>query len=368
MNVISRRVIAIILCLFPLFCEAANSEDVCYSTSGDRFTLNLKSEVDGYLSASEPVGTVIGRVYFQGGGFYCSYFWVRAGGGQMQAPNGVYPWFLYLTPHATGTGSVCATGTEGLGITYYDGEGKALQCAGAKVLLGQINRSNRGTSVPKKLIANIIKTSDKLKSGRYPISPSLTARAEISGYERAWNVSLTGDSDVFVPPHEFQIYFPESPSGSPHVSLMLQKATPSSMEGLRTLPMCLYDGDDSSSSRISLTLMDEGSPAPGRALGQFSVYLQGGEKTAQTDRVDYQVSIGNPTTGARERVERGNEIIWTGTAKRSIQQLISLPGIPGLSHCIAAPLTLQTPPFGMSEKKAGRYSGQLKIIYRPSTS
>lgn len=368
MNTISRVLTAIFFCVFSVCSLAATGADVCYSTGGDRFGLNLKTEIDGYLSASESVGTVIGQVYFEGGGYYCSFVWVPSGGVMMRAPNGVFPWSLYLLPNATGTGSVCSTGTEGLGITYLDDKGNALQCAGAKVYLGQIKRANTGSTVPKRMIAKIIKTSEKLKSGHYPLIFSPTALAELSIYSRPWAVTVSGTNSVFVPPREFQIYFPDSPSGSPHVNLMLQKATPSSMEGTKTVQMCLYDGDDASSSRTTLTLMDEGSPAPGRSAGQFSVYRLGGNKTAQTDRMDYQVSIINPTTGAREQVNQGDAIVWNGTAKRAVQQLVSLPGIPGLSHCLPAPLTLRTPAFGIGDKNAGRYSGQLKIIYRPSTT
>jgi hypothetical protein len=359
---------AICFCVFCATSQAATGADVCYSTGGDRFGLNLKTEIDGYLSANEPVGTVIGEVYFEGGGYYCSSVWIPSSGRLVLAPNGFSPWLLYLVPNATGTGSLCATGTEGLGITFYDNKGMALQCTGAKVYLGQIERSNTGSTVPKRMIAKIIKTSEKLKSGHSPLIFSPTALAELSIYSRPWAVTVSGTNSVFVPPREFQIYFPEFPSGSPRVNLMLQKATPSSMEGTRTLSMCLYDGDDASSSRTTLTLMDEGSPAPGRPAGQFSVYRLGGNKTAQTDRVDYQVSIINPTTGAREQVSQGNAIVWNGTAKRAVQHLVSLPGIPGLSHCLPAPLTLRTPAFGIGDKSAGRYNGQLKIIYRPSTT
>lgn len=368
MNTNFRVLTAIFFCVFSVCSLAATGADVCYSTGGDRFGLNLKTEIDGYLSASEPVGTVIGQMYFEGGGFYCSSVWVPAGKVTMQAPNRYNPWLLYLVPNATGAGSICATGTQGLGITFYDDKGRALQCAGAKVYLGQIERPNTGNTVPRRMIAKIIKTSEKLKSGHYPLIFSPTALAELNIYSRPWTVSVSGTNSVFVPPQEFQIYFPDAPAGSPRVNLMLQKATPSSMEGTKTVPMCLYDGDDASSSRTTLTLLDEGSPAPGRPSGQFSVYRLGGNKTVQTDRVDYQVSIINPTTGAREQVSQGNAIVWNGTAKRAVQQLVSLPGIPGLSHCLPAPLTLRTPAFGIGDKSAGRYSGQLKIIYRPSTT
>jgi len=349
---------------------------ICYALGGASYSFKLITEIDGYLSPSESVGSVIGKVYFAGGNFHCDYTWVDIrGGGQMAIPTAFTPWSLYIEPNANtvGTGSICATGTEGLGITYYDDMGNALPCSGANVLIARIKGQKTTKNFPKRMIAKIIKTSEELRPGHYSLNISPTAYSEVSppGERfglRNWDLSVSGANDIFVPPRDFQIYFPEYPSGSPRVNLMLQKATPSSMEGIRTLSMCLYDGDDASSSRTTLTLMDEGSPAPGRPPGQFSVYRLGGDKTAQTDRVDYQVSIINPTTGAPEHVSQGNAIVWSGTDKRAVQQLVSLPGIPGLSHCLPAPLTLQTPAFGIGDKSAGRYSGQLKIIYRPSTT
>lgn len=369
MKMVIRLTFLTLLCIFSNLCQAANEADACYNTSGEKFTMNLSVKIDGYLSGHEPVGTEIGQVYFDGGGFYCSYIWVPSPwGGSSMAPSSTQPFSLYLKPGSAISGDICSTGTEGLGISYLDDMGKTLPCSGSEVLLGEIKSPKSGTSVPRKMIAKIIKTSEWLKPGNYPLDINPAAEAKLSIYSRPWTVSVSGVNSVFVPPHEFQIYFPESPLGAPHVSLLLQKATPSTIEGTRTVPMCLYDGDDASSSRTTLTLTDEGSPAPGRLPGQFSVYRLGGNKMAPNDRVDYQVSIINPITGARQEVLRGNTIVWDGTSNRAVQQLVSLPGIPGLSHCIPAPLTLRTPAFGISDKRAGRYTGHLKIIYRPSTT
>ncbi|WP_340138573.1 CfaE/CblD family pilus tip adhesin [Pantoea ananatis] len=44
-----------------------------------------------------------------------------------------------------------------------------------------------------------------------------------------------------------------------------------------------------------------------------------------------------------------------------------LPGVPGTSLCVPAPLTLTTPRFKLSDKSSGQYSGKLRIVYTPTT-
>ncbi len=166
------------------------------------------------------------------------------------------------------------------------------------------------------------------------------------------------------------IFFPSSPASSPVVNLNLNAAGSSAMStvsGQNSIDMCLYDGSNSSSNRISLLLQDEGAPSPGRPGGQFSVYRDGADKTSPANRIDYAVSVLNPTTGAIQTVQNGNEIIWTNTNARNILRRVSLPGVPGTSLCVPAPLTLTTPPFRLSDKSSGHYSGKLRIVYTPTT-
>jgi hypothetical protein len=131
--------------------------------------------------------------------------------------------------------------------------------------------------------------------------------------------------------------------------------------------MCLYDGNDSASNRISLRLQDEGVTAAGRPAGQFSIYRRGGNKSKASDRLDYQVSVINPTTGASQALSNGTEIIWSDTNRRNIQRQVILPGISKPALCVPAPLTLKTPAFSLSDKTAGDYTGTLRIIFTPTT-
>lgn len=168
-----------------------------------------------------------------------------------------------------------------------------------------------------------------------------------------------------------QIYLPAFPTSAPVINLNLNTRPGAqagkTVSGRASLDMCLYDGNDSASNRISLLLQDEGATATGRPAGQFSLYRRGGDKSKAGDRLDYQVSVINPTTGASQTLSNGTEVIWSGTNRRNIQRQVILPGISTPALCVPAPLMLTTPAFSLSDKKAGDYTGKLRIIYTPTT-
>ncbi|WP_145534688.1 CfaE/CblD family pilus tip adhesin [Yersinia thracica] len=169
-----------------------------------------------------------------------------------------------------------------------------------------------------------------------------------------------------------QIYLPQFGNSAPQVDLGLQLTTPgsvarpSTMKGSKALDMCLYDGNDGASNRISLLLQDEGGPASGRGRGMFSVYRTGADKTNQRNRLDYSVSIINPTTNRPQPVTNGSELIWTGTNRGPLRRVV-LPGQLNSVLCVPAPIELVTPEFNLASKASGRYSGRLRIIYTPTT-
>lgn len=168
-----------------------------------------------------------------------------------------------------------------------------------------------------------------------------------------------------------QIYFPRFNTASPVVNLNLNNRPGTgnnlTASGSSSLDMCLYDGSNSISRQISLIFSDEGSPASNRTAGQFSVYRRGADKSQEANRLDYEVTVINPVTGASQNVSNGTEIVWQNTNQRNIQRQVVLPGVPGVSLCVPAPITLRTPSFTLSNKNAGFYTGQLKIIYTPTT-
>ncbi|WP_336796232.1 CfaE/CblD family pilus tip adhesin [Erwinia aphidicola] len=168
-----------------------------------------------------------------------------------------------------------------------------------------------------------------------------------------------------------QVYFPAFPYSTPSVDLNLNNLPGTSRNtaasGSASLDMCLYDGSNSSSNRVSMLFSDEGASATGRAPGLFSVYRTGADRAQAANRIDYRVSVINPTTGAAQAISNGTEITWTDTNRRNIQRQVVLPGVPGVSLCVPAPIRLVTPEFNLADKAAGRYTGKLTIIYTPST-
>lgn len=168
-----------------------------------------------------------------------------------------------------------------------------------------------------------------------------------------------------------QIYFPAFPYSAPRVDLNLNNRPGTSKNatasGTASLDMCLYDGSNSSSNRVNMLFSDEGASATGRAAGLFSVYRTGADKTQAANRIDYQVSVINPTTGVAQEIKNATEISWSNTNQRNIQRQVVLPGVPGVSLCVPAPIQLITPAFNLADKAAGYYTGKLTIIYTPST-
>lgn len=168
-----------------------------------------------------------------------------------------------------------------------------------------------------------------------------------------------------------QIYLPAFPTSAPVINLNLNTRPGArggkTASGSTSLDMCLYDGNDSASSRISLLLQDEGATAVDRPAGQFSLYRRGGDKSKVGDRLDYQVSVIDPTTGVLQSIDNGKEIVWSDTNRRNIQRLVMLPGVTTPALCVPAPLTLTTPAFSLADKTAGDYTGRLRIIYTPTT-
>ncbi|EML2224502.1 CfaE/CblD family pilus tip adhesin [Klebsiella aerogenes] len=174
-----------------------------------------------------------------------------------------------------------------------------------------------------------------------------------------------------VDPGNQQIYLPAFPHSTPVVNLNLTnfpgRPGGSEIKGENSLDMCLYDGNNSTSSRAFLRFEDDGLDATGRAEGAFSIRRRGGSQTDPRDRLDYQVLVTNPTTGATEVAANGKTLTWEGTNNRRYLRQVVLPGGRESVLCIPAPITLKTPAFAASSKNAGDYTGTLRVIYTPST-
>lgn len=168
-----------------------------------------------------------------------------------------------------------------------------------------------------------------------------------------------------------QVYLPSFPISTPVINLNLntrQNNNPKSLiSGNTTLDMCLYDGSNSSNNRIDIILSDEGGPADARPTGMFSIYRRGGDKTSPKDRIDYQVKINNPVNKSLDSVNNGERFYWQNTDSRSNQKLIVLPGGGAPVLCVPAPLKIVTPEFYVTDKNQGDYTGNLRVIFTPST-
>jgi hypothetical protein len=167
-----------------------------------------------------------------------------------------------------------------------------------------------------------------------------------------------------------QVYLPAFPSTVATVDLNLASSAGSyrstTASGSTSLDMCLYDGNNGTGKIINLIFKDEGAPAPGRQAGLFSVYRAGGSKSDAANRIDYALSVHNPVTGIAQRVVNGTGLVWN-TATHFTGRLVTLPGYSTQTYCVPAPLTFTTPPFTVSGKQSGKYTGTLSIIYTPST-
>lgn len=211
------------------------------------------------------------------------------------------------------------------------------------------------------------------------LSPPGTWTATLKQNLRSWSASggeylNTWSADISLTVSDIksqQIYFPTFPYSNPEVNLNLTNYPGSHNNiitgGSSSLDMCLYDGKNSKSTQINMIFKDEGDIAPGRLRGYFSVYLTGADKSKMENRIDYNLSVFNPTSGQSDMVDNGAEFVWKNTDSRRIQRQVVIPGVPGVSLCVPAPLTFTTPKFRLADKTAGTYKGKLTVIYTPST-
>lgn len=166
------------------------------------------------------------------------------------------------------------------------------------------------------------------------------------------------------------IYFPAFPNSDPRVDLNLNYRPGSGknggVSGSSSLDMCLYDGGTSAKT-VRLLFQDQSVSVLGKDPDSFSIYRDGADKYKGGNRIDYKLQVVNPTTGGHDTVLNGKDIIWQNANARGIQRNVVLPGIPGVSLCLPAPLNFITPAFNYSEKSSGHYTGVLTVIYSIAT-
>lgn len=164
-----------------------------------------------------------------------------------------------------------------------------------------------------------------------------------------------------------QIYLPEFGQAEPLIDLNLRPLPgttgyQSILHGKKTLNMCLYDGYNAESSQFTVQIKGAGSLD--RPANVFSVYREGGSRTADEDRIDFFVKMFNPVSGEFMDVNRGQNIVITDIQHARIRQ-VHLPEIPQPVICVPSALKLETGDIAMASKTQGRYVGIMTIVFTP---
>lgn len=327
------------------------------------FHVNIKNSS---ILSSAAVGSVLGTVDFNETQITCN---------QKLTAN----WYIQIEPHAqsAGTSTLCKTNIRGIGIQYVNMYNNPIACDRWDEIV-KVNKGQNSAAIPRgTVLAKLIRLNEPLPSnGGYQLTLG-EAISFVSYYpgltnSTAWGkVSELAASSVNIVNFNPMIFFPAFSTSTPSIDLNLthRPGSPANAtaSGQANIELCLYDGNNSLSNRITLLFQDEGAGSPGRAGRLFSVYRENADRSQTANRLDYQVSITNPTTGAMQNVVNGQELIWSDTNRRNIQKQVVLPGVPGVSLCVPTTLFLTTPTFQIADKAAGRYRGKLKVIYSPST-
>jgi len=317
------------------------------------------------ITPSTPYGTVVGRLIAKNEKFIC-YDRIN------------YTWYLQIRPNAPQAGSIasiCRTRIDGIGIQYLDYQGNPIPCNGRGAIFSVPARQQEGVLREGTVLARLIRIGGQVSHGPHVYMIGAKLDAYYYGYTASteWgDFQIVGNYFINVTQYSPQIFFPSSPTSTPVVNLHIDNnfhgkkafSPPKS----QNLDMCLYDGDNASSNGITLTFSDDASGTVGRAPEDFSIFRNGGSRSSINDRLDYLVSIANPVTGSQEQVKNGVATYWSygANAKKRTRQVV-LPGVPGVSLCIPAPITISTPSMDISGKSSGNYSGVLRVIYTPST-
>lgn len=122
---------------------------------------------------------------------------------------------------------------------------------------------------------------------------------------------------------------------------------------------------NSTSTRTYLRFEDDELNASGRTKGAFSIRRRGGSQTDARDRLDYQVFVTNPITGATETVANGKTVVWQGTNDPQYLRQVVLPGGREGVLCVPAPIILKTPAFAASSKMPGITPVRYALSTRP---
>lgn len=360
--------IVLMLTLFFIFLRFSNAHaaSFCFTNDSKGDTLKYTLNASEVTSSTTP-GSVVGTLTYSGAYFSCPVF----------SQSGLNDWRLYITSNAPATGSkntICTTNIKGIGIEYYDKFGRSFACNSNLLIAIFYKNDTKARNInPGQLMARLIRLSGELDSNgpqTLKLNAYLNHSVENSSLTNWGYISNAGSDIINTTNYVPLIYFPLSQNSQPLVRMDIKRKLPGTRQDMvstSNLDMCLYDGNNSNSSSIKLVLSDEGNPSPNRTQGLFSIYRQGSDRNLIENRIDYSVSVLNPTNNSRQYLNNGESIIWNNTNNRSKLRQVVLPNIPGISFCVPAPLTFDTGNYNTSEKNAGHYLGVLTVVYTPNT-
>jgi hypothetical protein len=185
--------------------------------------------------------------------------------------------------------------------------------------------------------------------------------AHLANFTAAITVNLTDDQNM-------QVYLPEFGSATPRVDLNL-RSLPSvggaRTSGERTVDACLYDGFNANSQRYTVRMTDPSSTGADEA-GRFFVRHPSPQGAAGQNRIEYEVRSMTQPFGSTQ-YQSGQDRVFANIPDAEGRQVF-LPNIPVPVVCTPWPLTLRTPEFTSADKRAGHYSGVLRVEFSASTT
>lgn len=185
--------------------------------------------------------------------------------------------------------------------------------------------------------------------------------AQIANFTAAITINVTDNQNM-------QVFLPEFGSATPRVDLNL-RSLPSvggaRTSGERTVDACLYDGFNANSNRYTVRMIDPSSTGADEA-GRFFVRHPSPQGAAGQNRIEYEVRSMTRPFGSTQ-YQSGQDRVFANIPDAERRQVF-LPNIPVPVICTPWPLTLRTPEFTSADKRAGHYSGVLRVEFSASTT
>lgn len=162
-----------------------------------------------------------------------------------------------------------------------------------------------------------------------------------------------------------QVYLPEFADAAPVVDLALRGRPPASgpgsmLYGNRVIDACLYDGFNAQSEQYDIRVVDP-------ASADSTLYVRHTDPQqpgSSSERIAYEVWAPDPSSGTPQRFLSGQSYSFGGIGAAE-WRLVRIPFSSLPVVCTPWPITLVTPEFSSADKRAGRYVGQLQILFSP---